>query len=41
MKAQGKTVKLQHGLKLPVNIGDLGEDVTRLNLSGMGLNGMV
>jgi hypothetical protein len=41
MKAQGKTVRLQKRLTLPDNIGDLGEDVTNLNLSGMGLIGMV
>jgi hypothetical protein len=41
MKAQGKTVRLPNGLTLPDNIGNLGEDVTRLNVSGMGLIGMV
>jgi hypothetical protein len=41
MKAQGKTISLPNGLTLPDNIGDLGEDVTNLNLSGIGLIGMV
>jgi hypothetical protein len=41
MKAQGKTVRLPNGLTLPDNIGDLGEDVTNLDLSGMGLIGKV
>jgi hypothetical protein len=41
MKAQGKTVSLPNGLTLPDDIGDLGEGVTRLDLSGMGLIGKV
>jgi hypothetical protein len=41
MKAQGKTVTLPNGLTLPDNIGDLGEDITRLDLSNMGLAGKV
>jgi hypothetical protein len=41
MKAQGKTVGLPNGLMLPDNIGDLGDDVTNLNLSSMGLIGKV
>jgi hypothetical protein len=41
MKAQGKTVSLPKRLTLPDNIGDLGEGVTVLDLSGMGLIGMV
>jgi hypothetical protein len=41
MKAHGKTVKLPNGLTLPDNIGDLEEDVTDLDLTGMGLIGMV
>jgi hypothetical protein len=41
MKAQGKTVTLQNGLTLPDDIGDLSEDVTNLDLSGLGLIGMV
>jgi hypothetical protein len=40
MSAQGTIVRLPNGLTLPDNIGDLGEDVTRLDLSGMGLIGM-
>jgi hypothetical protein len=39
MKAQGKTVSLPQGLMLPENIGDLGDDITRLDLSKMGLVG--
>jgi hypothetical protein len=41
MKAQGKTVSLPNGLTLPDDIGDLSEDVTRLDLSSMGLIGRV
>jgi hypothetical protein len=41
MKAQRKTVSLPNGLTLPDNIGDLGEDITKLDLSGIGLIGMV
>jgi hypothetical protein len=41
MKAQGKIVVLPNGLTLPDNIGDLGEDITKLELSGIGLIGMV
>jgi hypothetical protein len=41
MKAQGKTVTLPNGLALPDNIGDLSEDVTTLDLSRIGLIGMV
>jgi hypothetical protein len=40
MKAQGKTVLLPKRLTLPDNIGDLDEDVTIFDLSGMGLIGM-
>jgi hypothetical protein len=39
MKMYGKTVRLPLGLTLPDDIGDLGEDITRLDLSGMGLIG--
>jgi hypothetical protein len=41
MKAQGKNVILPKGLMLPDDIGDLGEDFTNLDLSGMGLIGMM
>jgi hypothetical protein len=41
MKAQGKTVALPNGLTLPDDIGDLGKDITNLDLFGMGLIGMV
>jgi hypothetical protein len=39
MKLQGKDVSLPPGLMLPENIGDLGDDITRLNLGKMGLIG--
>jgi hypothetical protein len=41
MRVQGRIVRLPNGLTLPDNIGDLGEGVTRLDLSGMGLIGRV
>jgi hypothetical protein len=41
MKAKGKAVSLPNGLTLPDDIGDLGEDVINLDLSGMGLIGRV
>jgi hypothetical protein len=40
MKAQGEIVLLPKRLTLPDNIGDLGEDVTFLDLSDVGLIGM-
>jgi hypothetical protein len=39
MQTQGKTVSLPHGLMLPEDIGDVGDDITRLDLSDMGLIG--
>jgi hypothetical protein len=39
MKTQGKTVSLPRGLMLPEDIGDVGYDITILNLSNMGLIG--
>jgi hypothetical protein len=39
MKLQGKDVFLPQGLVLPENIGDLGDDITRLDLGNMGLVG--
>jgi hypothetical protein len=41
MKAKGKSVRLPARLILPENIEDLGEDITRLDLSNMGLAGKV
>jgi hypothetical protein len=41
MKVQCKTVRLPNGLTLPDNIGDLGEDVTDLDLTDMRLIGKV
>jgi hypothetical protein len=45
MKAQNKTVEFSHvypemaretwGLMLPENIGDVGDDITSLNISGL------
>jgi hypothetical protein len=41
MKAQDETVRLPNGLMLPDDIRDLGKYVTSLDLSGMGLIGIV
>jgi hypothetical protein len=35
MKAQSKNVAFPHGLMLPEDIGDVGDDITRLVLSGL------
>jgi hypothetical protein len=39
MKIHGGTVLLPAGLMLPENIGDVGHDVSHLDLSDMGLVG--
>jgi hypothetical protein len=39
MKTQSKTVSIPRGLMLPENIGDVGDGITSLDLSDMGLKG--